>query len=181
MPQRLPYKLIDSKAIFKGYRVTLFKDRFTLHRAPGKIVTREHVDHPGAVAVVPRFSKNKLLLIRQFRYSAKGDLWEIPAGTLELGEKPLTCAKRELEEETGYKAKKWRYLSRFYLAPGMSNEVMTLYEASDLVPGKLHLDHDEWIQTRAVSSSQALDMVRRGLVRDSKSILGILWVTQRVS
>lgn len=178
MSQKLPFKIVDSKTIFKGHYVTLFKDRFILKRAPSKIITREHVDHPGAVAIVPFTQKKTLLLIRQFRYSTKGDLWEIPAGTLERRERPLSCARRELEEETGFRAKTWRFLTRFYLAPGMSNEIMSLYEAKDLLPGKLHLDHDEWIRTSEVSVTEALRMIRRGLIRDAKSILGILWTAR---
>ncbi len=177
MPKKLPYRLVESKKIFKGYHITLFKDRFVLHRDKKKLVTRELVDHPGAVAILPLIQKNKLLLIRQFRYSSRGDLWEIPAGTLEKGEAALDCAQRELEEETGYKAKRWMFLTRFYLAPGISNEIMTLYRAQDLLKGRLHLDHDEWIKPKIVTIAKSLQMIRSGLIRDAKTILAILWLS----
>ena len=177
MPKKLPYRLLTSKTIHQGYIIDLVKDRFILHAAKGKIVTRELVLHPGAVAVVPLVDKNHLLLLRQFRYAANGDLWEIPAGTLEKKEKTLECAKRELEEETGYKARRWKYLTRFLPAPGISNEMMTLFKAEGLKPGRKNLDHDEWIEHKTVSLKEAQTMIRRGAIRDAKTIAGILWVS----
>lgn len=173
--RKKPYRLVDSKEIYRGHVVRLVKDRFILRRDPGKLVTRELVDHPGAVVIVPYLSKDRLLLIRQFRYAARGDLWEIPAGTLEKGEATLACAKRELEEETGFRAKKWTLLTRFFPAPGISNELMTLYRAEGLTPGKKDLDHDEWIEHEAVSVRRARRMIREGRIRDGKTIAGILW------
>ncbi len=170
-----PYRIIKSKTIYSGHIIKLVKDRFTLHVAPNKVVTRELVIHPGAVAIIPFAQKDKIVLLRQFRYAAQGDLWEIPAGTLESGESTLTCAKRELEEETGFKARRWRKLSQFFLAPGISNEQMMLYRADDLYQGLKNLDHDEWIQHKIVSISLAKKMIRQGKIRDAKTIVGILW------
>jgi len=127
------------------------------------------------VAVIPFVDKNHILLLRQFRYAAKGNIWEIPAGTLEPGESTLTCAKRELEEETGYKAKKWHRLSRFYLAPGLSNEIMTLYKAKNLVLGVKNPDQDEWLEHRTVSIPKALQMIQKGVIRDAKTIIALFW------
>ncbi len=174
---RLPYRLIKSKTLYRGHIIHLVKDRFILNVAKDKLVTRELVRHPGAVAIVPLVDKNHLLLLKQFRYAVKGDLWEIPAGTLEKNEKPLHCAKRELEEETGFKARQWTYLTRFFPAPGISDEMMTLYRAEGLSPGKKNLDHDEWIEHEVVSLKKTREMIRRGLIRDAKSIVGILWPT----
>jgi ADP-ribose pyrophosphatase len=120
--------------------------------------------------------KKNIILLKQFRYAAEGDLWEIPAGTLEAGEKPLNCAKREIEEETGFKAKKWTFLTHFFPAPGISDEVMTLYKAEKLVPGRKNLDHDEWIEHKVVSLKNALKMIKNGQIRDGKTIAGLLWV-----
>ena len=172
---RKPFRLIHSREIYSGHIVRLVKDRFILNRDPKKLVTRELVEHPGAVVIVPYAAKDRLILIKQFRYAAGGDLWEIPAGTLEKGEAPLTCAKRELEEETGFLAKKWTFLTRFFPAPGISDELMTLYRAENLSPGKKNLDHDEWIEHEVVSMTEAKRMIRRGLIRDGKTIAGILW------
>lgn len=174
MPKK-PYRLVHSKELYRGHIIRLFKDRFILSRAPGKLVTRELVDHPGAVVILPFVDKKRLLLIRQFRYASKGDLWEIPAGTLEKGENTLSCAKRELEEETGFRAKKWTLLTRFYPAPGISNEVMTLYRAEGLTAGTKNLDHDEWIEHETVTLGEARRMARRGHIRDGKTLVGILW------
>jgi ADP-ribose pyrophosphatase len=162
-----PYRLVESKEIYRGHVVRLTKDL--------KLVTREIVDHPGAVVIIPYVDKKRILLIRQFRYAAQEDLWEVPAGTLERGEAVLSCAKRELEEETGFKAKKWTLLSGFYPAVGMSNEIMTLYKAEGLMPGRKNLDHDEWIEHEAVSLSEALRMVKDGRIRDAKTIVSVLW------
>ena len=177
MSRRLPYRLVDSKTLYRGHVIRLIKDRFILNAARGRLITRELVDHPGAAVVVPFITKNRLLLLKQFRYAAKGDLWEIPAGTLEKGESALACAKRELEEETGFKAERWTFLTRFFPAPGISNELMTLYRAERLTAGRKNLDHDEWIEHKAVSVARARRMIRQGKIRDAKSIVGILWAS----
>lgn len=170
----LPYRVIESKTIYQGHIISLVKDRFVLKAAPKKIVTRELVTHPGAVVIVPFAEPDKIVLLRQFRYAAKGDMWEIPAGTLESGEPTLHCAKRELEEETGYKARTWQHLGHFFPAPGISNEIMTLYRAENLFPGKKNLDHDEWIRHKIVSLGRAKKMIQSGQICDAKTIVGIL-------
>ena len=170
-----PYRIVESNLIYQGHIIRLVKDRFILNVAKNKIVTRELVLHPGAVVVIPFVDKDHILLLKQFRYAAKGDLWEIPAGTREKNERELICAKRELEEETGFKAKRWKLLTRFFPAPGISDELMTLYCAEALVQGRKNLDHDEWIEHQAVSMKEALRMIQQGKIRDAKSIVGILW------
>ena len=166
---------MESREIYRGRIIRVVKDRFILHRDPKKLVTRELVEHPGAVVIVPYVDKKHLILLRQFRYAAKGDLWEIPAGTLEKGEKTLTCAKRELEEETGFRAKKWTHLASFLPAPGISDELMTMYKAETLSPGQKNLDHDEWIEHKVVAVKDAKRMIRDGRIRDGKTLVGILW------
>lgn len=174
---KLPYKILESSLIYQGHIIRLVKDRFVLDVARDKIVTRELVLHPGAVVIIPFSAKEEILLLKQFRYAAQGDLWEIPAGTIERHEKPFICAKRELEEETGFKAQKWKKLAEFFPAPGISNERMYLYQAENLVPGKKNLDHDEWIEHKAVSLKKALQMIKRGQIQDAKTIVGILWTS----
>ncbi len=175
MPVKPPYRIIESRELYRGHHITLFKDRFILDAVKDKVVTRELITHPGAVVIVPFASKKEILLLRQFRYSAKGDMLEIPAGTLERGEKPLTCAKRELEEETGFRAKSWTFLTKFYSAPGMTDEIMWLYRADGLVPGKKSLDHDEFITHETISLKRAETLVRTNRIQDGKTIAGILW------
>jgi ADP-ribose pyrophosphatase len=177
VPAKPPYRLLESRKLYRGFNFQLTKDRFVLDAAPGKVVTRELVDHPGAVVILPFAGKKRILLLRQFRYAARGDLWEIPAGTLERGEKTLACAKRELEEETGFRAKRWKLLARFFPAPGISNELMTLYKAEGLEPGKKNLDHDEWIEHETVSLAKARRMIRQGTIRDAKTIIAVLWAS----
>ena len=172
---KLPYRLLESKHIYKGHIIDLVKDRFVLDAAPGKIITREIVRHPGAVAIVPFADKKSIILLRQFRYSAQGDLWEIPAGTIEKGEKPAVCARRELEEETGFKASKWKFITSFLPAPGICNEILTVYRAEGLKPGRKNLDHDEFLEHEVVPLKKALSMIRSGKIRDAKTIVGILW------
>lgn len=176
MPSKLaPFRLVQSKSLYKGYYIELVKDRFTLPAHPGKIFTRELVKHPGAVVVIPFSGPGRILLLRQFRYAAKGELWEVPAGTLERGENPFLCAKRELEEETGFRARSWKRLCRFFPAPGISDELMTLYAAKQLVPGKKQLDHDEWIEHQEVTLREAERMMRDGRIRDGKTLVSLLW------
>lgn len=170
-----PYRIIGSQKIYNGHIIRLVKDRFILKIAPEKVVTRELVIHPGAVAIIPYVHKDKIVLLRQFRYASQGELWEIPAGTLERGENTLVCAKRELEEETGYKARGWQKLGQFFLAPGISNEMMTLYRADALYEGLKKLDHDEWIRHEIVSVGRAQKMIAQGKIRDAKTIAAILW------
>ncbi len=174
---KLPYRIIESRSLYAGHIIELVKDRFVLGVAPNKVVTRELVKHPGAVVIVPFIKKDRILLLRQFRYAAQGNLWEIPAGTLEEGERPIDCAKREIEEETGFRAKRWQRLTSFYPAPGISNEIMTLFKADQLVEGRKNLDHDEWIDHCEVSLKTARQMIKKGLIRDGKTIAGILWVS----
>ncbi len=175
MPKKTPYHLIESKQIYRGHIVELVKDRFILDAAPKKIVTRELLKHPGAVVILPFVDKKHILLLKQFRYAARGDLREIPAGTIEKNEKPFTCAKRELEEETGFKARRWKFLSRFFPAPGISDEEMFLYAAWDLKAGRKNLDHDEWIEHETVSLSEAARMIQKGVIRDAKTMAAVLW------
>lgn len=133
------------------------------------------VEHPGAVAILPVFADGDVLLIRQFRPSVGRELYEIPAGTLEPGESPLATARREIAEETGYRARRWRKLAAFYTAPGFCTELMHLYVARGLSPARAQGDADEIIRTARMPLSRALDLARRGRVRDAKSLVGLLW------
>jgi ADP-ribose pyrophosphatase len=158
----------------------VFKDRYLRLvtrdlRLPNGRRTRHHVvEHPGAVAILPVCGNGDLMLIRQFRPSVGEELYEIPAGTLEKGERPLATAKREIVEETGFKARRWRKLAAFYTAPGFCTELMHLFVATDLSPARADGDADEIIAPARMSPGRALRLVRRGAIRDAKSIAGIL-------
>ncbi len=172
------FRLLESNLIYKGSRASFVKDRFELSRAPGKIVTRVVLRHPGAVVILPFSAPGKILLLRQFRYATRGDIVEVPAGTIEAGERPLVCAKRELEEETGFRASRWKFLTRFYPAPGISDEVMHLYRADGLKPGRKNLDHDEFLEHFEIPLERAVALARSGKIRDGKTLVALLWAAR---
>ena len=128
------------------------------------------VAHNGAAAVVPLISKDKVILIKQFRIALEKYIWEIPAGTLEKNERPERCAKRELIEETGYKAGKMKKLGEIYPAVGYSDEVLHVFKATDLTKTKIMREKDEIIEPKVFTRPQIGRMIRNGKIRDSKTI-----------
>jgi ADP-ribose pyrophosphatase len=167
-------KILNSTTVFKGRVIEVREDRvLDLH---GHEFSRELVVHPGAVCIVARPTPEEVILIRQYRHSTGGELLEIPAGTLHVGEDPRECAFRELEEETGYKASDMVERARFWTTPGFTNEFMHLYEASGLVKTQTNFDDDEAIELDIVRRDQALRMIEEGRIQDAKSILGLLRV-----
>ena len=117
-------KIHKRNVIYKGNILNLNVDKVTLPN--GKEATREVVQHCKACCIVPMVEEGKIILVRQFRYALKDYIWELPAGLLEPGEKPIECAKRELEEETGYSAKKITEILKFYTSPGFCDEFIHL-------------------------------------------------------
>ena len=140
----------------------------------GKTAIRDIVDHPGAVAIVPILDDGRILLERQFRYSAGKQLLEIPAGTLERGEAPDTCARRELKEETGYTAASMKKILTMYTAPGYSNELIHLYFATGLKRGEAEAEEDEQITLEPYGPDELLEMIEKNTIEDAKTIAGIL-------
>jgi ADP-ribose pyrophosphatase len=140
----------------------------------GRIVSRHLILHPGAVAVLPVVDAEHVCLLRNFRPAAGEVLWEIPAGTLEPGEPPDEAAVRELAEETGYRAVRWRKLREFYPSPGILSERMYLYAAEDLTPGPPRLEADEHIEPRVVPWRVALGWALDGTIRDAKTLVALL-------
>lgn len=177
MKQNIPARtsLISSKCVHRTKVFSLHEERFRLGPPVNQTIKRQLINHPGAVVILPMIGPEHILLLRQYRYSVRKKIWEIPAGTLYPGENPLVCGKRELEEETGYKAKRWTFLTHIYPAPGISNERMHLYSAAKLVKGKSHPDADEILQPRMVKINKALDMIRNRCIVDAKTIIAILW------
>jgi ADP-ribose pyrophosphatase len=160
------------REVYRGRVVRLVERKLVLPN--GRKTTFAVVEHPGAVAVVPVFENGDVLLIKQFRPAIDREIYEIPAGTLEPGEKPLATAKREIVEETGFKAKRWRKLTSCYTAPGFCTELIHIYEARGLSPASAPGDADEILRPVRVSRRDALAYIRRGLIRDAKSITGLL-------
>lgn len=172
----LEEKKLSSKKIFQGKLINLFLDHVKLPN--GETSTREWVDHPGAVCIIPILPSGEICLIRQYRYGPRQEFIEIPAGKIDKGEKPLDCARRELSEEIGYAAKKLTFLTKIYPAIGFSNEMMWMYLGENLNKTERNLDQDEFLELVPVTVQQAFDWVKSGRISDVKTIIGILWVHQ---
>lgn len=136
----------------------------------GQIAQRDLVRHPGAVVMLPQTSSGRLLLVRQYRAAIDKQLLEFPAGTLEVGEEPLDCAQRELQEEVKFRAQIWQSLGILYPAPGFCDELQHLFYATGLVAASLPCDDDEHISVEEYSVSQVEAAITDGALCDSKSI-----------
>jgi len=165
--------VVSSKTLYRGKLLDLRLDEVLL--SSGRRVRREIVVHPGASAILPIVEPGKILMVRQYRHPVGEVLLEIPAGTLKPGEDPMACAARELEEETGYRAGKLAHLATIYPAPGYSSETLHIYLARDLRKGVQALEVDESISVIEMSIDQVLEGIRDGGVKDSKTIVAILY------
>jgi ADP-ribose pyrophosphatase len=170
-PQPEPFRRLDRKAVYRGRVVEVFVDR--VERPDGTVVSREIVAHPGAVAIVAALPSGEILLVRQERPAVGVSLWEIPAGTLEPGERPLDCAKRELSEETGFVAETWREALAFFTTPGFSDERITLFFAESL-QRMGEADPREIAECRPFALGEIREMIEAGTLIDAKSILALL-------
>ena len=162
----------NSRKVHSGRVFDFHVDNVTLEN--GVTVDMEVIRHPGAAAIVPLTDRGGVLLIRQYRYAVAKDIWEIPAGTLNPGESPLACARRELEEEAGVSAGDWMSLGEIMPLPGYSDEVIHLFVARRLNAARQQLDPDELLETREVSFDTALAMISSHAIRDAKTIAGLL-------
>jgi len=167
-------KLVTSERIYDGSVISLRKDVVELPTL--RTTTREVVEHPGAAAIVPLLEDNKIVMIRQYRHATKEILLEIPAGTLQKGEKPEECASRELTEETGCRATELKKIVSCYLAPGYSSEVIHIYLATGISQLDQKPEADEKIQVFTINLYAAEQKIKDGKIRDAKTILGIMYV-----
>jgi len=166
-------KIISSKLIYQGRVFGVRHDRVI---EPGGVrATRDIVTHSGSVVVLPVLPDGRILLVRQFRYSAGDFLLELVAGRMEPGEKPLEAARRELAEETGYRAKRFVQMLDVYPTPGFVKERMFVFTATKLTPGKINFDEDERIEVKLFTLKTLLRMIRQGKIHDAKSVAGILY------
>ena len=165
-------KTITSRFLHQGKNFSFKTDEVQL--SSGKTITRDVIDHPGAVVIVPILDDGRILLVKQYRYAAGKELLELTAGTLEKGEAPDTCARRELKEETGYTAGSMKKILTMYAAPGYSNEVLHLYFATALKKGDQSTEEDENIVIEAYGPDDLLDMIEKNIIEDAKTIAGIL-------
>lgn len=164
--------MVEAKEIYRGRVVNLRQERVTL--PSGVETTLDIMHHPGASAIVPVDDDGAVVLIRQYRHAASGYLWEVPAGTLDDGEAPEACARRELQEEAGVTAERWDELGSIFTAPGFCTERIWIYLARGLAPADMHRDRDEVItEVRRVPLDEALAMIDRGEIVDAKTTVGL--------
>lgn len=180
----LAERVVGSQLLYRGRYLEFRID--TVERADGSRHERDLAVHPGAVAIVALDPDGSVLLVRQYRIATGGSLLEIPAGTLERSpdgtiEDPARAAARELEEETGQRARSWRKLGEFWTAPGFATELMHLYLATDLVPAgldRLVPETDENLRLERMTLDEALAAIDRGDIADAKTIVGLFWLTR---
>ena len=166
-------KTSSSAIVFQGKLLDVRRDVVILPNGENGI--REWINHPGAVCCIPILPNGKIALIRQYRYSVRKMMIELPAGKLDKNEAPEDCAIRELEEEIGYKANKVTFLTNIHPAIGFANEKMWIYYAEDLEKTNQKLDSDEFIEIIPTKLEDALEMVWNGEITDVKTIIGLIW------
>lgn len=172
----LCYEKCGDELAYQGVAVGLYKDHIKLPN--GKIVEWDLIKHPGGAAVLPLDEDGNVLLVEQYRNAAGRITLEIPAGKREKGEEFLTCATRELQEETGYCSKNIVFLTTSIPAIGYSDEVLGLFYAEQLEQREQHLDEDEFIHVKRIPLKQAVSMVMDGTIVDSKTVTAILMVAR---
>lgn len=170
----LTEQTLESRLAFEGTFLRLYVD--TVRSADGHIGTREYLRHPGAVMIVPLLPDGRVVLERQFRYPMKRTAIEFPAGKIDTGESPFHCARRELLEETGYRAGKWSYLGCLHNAIAYSDESIEMFLAEELVHEGAALDAGETLEVFSEPWKRLLEWVRDGTVTDVKTMLGVMWL-----
>lgn len=168
--------------IYAGKLLRVFRDEVRVRPGDGRptrTLHLEHVEHPGAACVVPFLEDDRILLLRQFRYSAGGEIWEIPAGKLDGGEPPEECARRELVEEAGYYPGKLELLGRLIMTPGFSDERCAIFAATELERRHASVADDEFLTIVEIPLARAVQMVERGEIQDSKTVAGLLLAARR--
>jgi ADP-ribose pyrophosphatase len=169
----------DSRLAYDGLFLKVFSDEVQLPNQ--KLVNREYIKHPGAVAIVPLFEDNSVLMERQFRYPLHKAILEIPAGKLEFGEDPLLCAKRELKEETGFEANEWIFLGKIHPVISYSTEFIDIYLAKGLVQGPAKLDEEEFLDVFRATIPEISEWIKKGLITDVKTIISHYWLKDYLS
>lgn len=167
---------ISSTTIYEGKIISVVKDAVKL--PDGQSAIREVVHHSGGSAVIAELD-DKILLVRQFRYPYQKEIWEIPAGKLNENELPEETAKRELEEEGGYKANSVKLLFEVYPTPAYDSEIIRIYKADGLTKTKTHLDDDEFLSSKWFSKDELREMMKTGEIKDAKTLIALLSVLKQ--
>ncbi|MGG3470863.1 NUDIX hydrolase [Neobacillus pocheonensis] len=172
----LEEKTLKSEEIYSGKVISLYLQDVMLPN--GKQSKREIIKHPGAVAILAITNENKIIMVEQFRKALERTIVEIPAGKLEKGEEPALCARRELEEETGYECESLKLLTSFYTSPGFADEIVHVYLAKGLSKKEnaAALDEDEFVSLEELTLEEALHYIREQKIYDAKTIYAVQYL-----
>jgi ADP-ribose pyrophosphatase len=179
MDDHLKETEVDSAVAYDGHFLKVHRD--TVKLPDGSISQREYIRHPGAVVVIPLFDDGSVLLERQFRYPLRKVFIEFPAGKLDPNEDALNCAKRELQEETGYTATDWRFVCTIHNAIAYADEHLDIFLARGLTPGPSKLDDGEFLETFHATVAEMKQWVREGQITDVKTVIGTFWLEKIIS
>jgi ADP-ribose pyrophosphatase len=169
--------VVEQQAVYTGRVIRVIREVLQIRK---RRIIRETIHHPGAVVIVPLLNRTRVVMVRQYRRAVNRELLELPAGTLEAGEAREACARRELEEETGWRARRWRRIAQFYAAPGFCSEQLTVFLAEDLTPSRAQPEPDEDVRPVVLSLRQALAQIASGAICDAKTIIGLLTLPRLV-
>ena len=165
--------LLKRTSIYRGKIIHLIREELQVHH---RHLVRETIQHPGAVVIVPLIDRSHIVFVRQYRRAIDRTILELPAGTLEPGEAPRACARRELEEETGWRAGRLQRIGQFFAAPGCLSEQMTIFLAQQLTRVPARPEPDEFLTPITLSLSSALAKIASGAICDAKTIIGVLFL-----
>ena len=171
-------KTISSDRIYTGKTISLKVD--TVEVPNRGYQKREIVEHNGAVGIVAITSNNKVVLVKQYRKAIEKELWEIPAGKIEIGESPKECAIRELKEETGYSAENMKLIHKFYTSAGFSNQKIYIFLAENLTPGERDFDEDEFLEVHEIDKDEVYNMIEKNEIEDAKTSIGMLLIKELI-
>lgn len=178
--QKKKGEVLSSREVYRGPVFWITTDQVL--EPSGIRARRDIVRHTGSVVVMPvddSHSEPQVLLLRQYRHAAQQYMWELCAGRIDEGENELVAAKRELREETGFSAHRWKRIFRYYASPGFVDETMAVYVARDLHAGAAEPEEDEVIEVRFFPLSKAVRMIMTGKILDGKTIAGVLWLNSQ--
>lgn len=178
MDEHLKETRVDGKLAYDGYFIKVQCD--TVRLPDGKTTEREYIRHPGAVVILPLFDDGTVLLERQYRYPNDRVFLEFPAGKIDPDEDHLECAKRELQEETGYTATDWKFVCTIHNAIAYSDEHLEIYLARGLTAGESKLDEGEFLETFRTPLADVMGWVREGKITDVKTLIGAFWLEKIV-
>jgi ADP-ribose pyrophosphatase len=178
-PVHLREDCIDSTQVYQGHFLQVMRDNVVL--PDGSPAVREYIRHPGAVMIIPLLDDGRVVVERQYRYPLQRALIEFPAGKIDAGEDRLLCAQRELREETGYVSREWARAGVLHPALAYADEFIEIWFARGLSQGERELDHGEFLDVLAVTPEQLLAGCRDGVVTDSKTLTGLLWLQNVLS